>query len=241
MKPNETLKGIETPLGLDTAEAERILQAAGAETDLGARVARISESLLGQPYLEGSLGGGADLPEEFRVYLDAFDCVTYMETVLALARARTTEEFIDAVRRIRYQDGRVDWFHRNHYMIDWARNNQEYGFIANLTAGPATVNKTCMLGLIAGLPSKTTTFVYFPSQSCGAVAGLIETGDLIFFVSTRRTLDVFHTGLLVKRDGKFLLRHATRRAGAVIEQDLVEFISQNKMAGFVLLRPICRR
>lgn len=241
MKPNSKLEDKEAPLVLDRAEAGRILKDAGGETDLGKRIDRISELFLGRPYAEGSLGGGADLPEEFRVSLDAFDCVTYIETVLALALAQTTEEFIDTLREIRYEGGRIDWFRRNHYMVDWARNNEERGFIARITVGPAVVEKTCTLGIIPGLPPKTTTFGYFSKQGSGEVGELIETGDLILFVSTGKTLDVFHTGLLVKHDAQILLRHATRTANAVIEQDLVEFMSKNKMAGFILLRPLCQR
>lgn len=241
MKPNTTLNNIETPSGLDLAEASRILAQVDEETGLAARIARISEVFLGRPYVEGSLGGGPDLPEELGLSLEAFDCVTYIEVVLALARTQTTDEFVDAIRRIRYKDGKVDWVHRNHYMVDWARNNEERGLIANLTAGPLTADKTCTLDLIAGLPTKTASFRYFPNQSLDAVVERVETGDLIFFVSTRTTLDVFHTGLLIKRDGTILLRHATRTANAVIEQDLSEFISQNIMAGFILLRPLCQR
>jgi hypothetical protein len=241
IKPKVTLKDIETPFGLDPAELERILKDAVGEPDLGKRIDRVSELFLGRPYTEGSLGGGAELPEELRVSLNAFDCVTFIETVLALALARTIDEFIDAIRRIRYEDGEIDWLRRNHYMVDWASNNEQCGFIKNITFGPDAIEKTCTLSLIAGLPAKTTTFRYIPTQSLGDVAGLIEAGDLIFFVSTKNTLDVFHTGLLVERERHWLLRHATRTAGAVIEQDLVEFMSQNEMAGFILLRPLCRR
>lgn len=235
------LRDIETPFGLDAAEAERSLKDAGGETGLGRRIDRISERLLGRPYVEGSLGGGPASPEEFRVYLNAFDCVTFIETVLALALASTIDEFIDTSRRIRYEAGEIDWFRRNHYMVDWVRNNEECGFVKNLTSGSYTLGETCTLGLIAGLPSKTATFRYFPTENCAEVAELFETGDLILFVSTRETLDVFHTGLLVDREGRWLLRHATRAAGAVIEQELGDFMRQNEMAGFVLLRPLCRR
>jgi len=236
-----TLKNIETPFGLDPAEVEQILKVAAGQPGLGKRIDRISELFLSRTYIEGSLGGGAELPEQLRISLSAFDCVTFMESVLALALARTVDEFIDAIRRIRYKDGEIDWRHRNHYMVDWASNNEESGFIKNITDGPFAVEKTCTLSLIAGLPAKTTTFLYFPTQSSGKVAGLFETGDLIFFVSMKNTLDVFHTGLLVKRERVLLMRHATRTAGAVIEQDLIEFMSQNEMPGFILLRPLCRR
>jgi hypothetical protein len=236
-----TLKNIKTPFGLDPADAERILKDASGKTALGARIDRISELLLGRPYVEGSLGGGPESREEFRVSLNAFDCVTFIEAVLALALARTIDEFIDTIRRIRYEDGEIDWFRRNHYMSDWASENEECGFITNITSGPDTVEKTCTLSLIAGLPAKTTAFRYFPTQSRAKVAELFDTGDLILFVSTKEALDVFHTGLLVAHEGRWLLRHATRTAGAVIEQELVEFMSQNEMAGFILLRPLCRR
>lgn len=236
-----TLNNIKIPFGLDRAAAQRVLINFGADTDFGERISRISRFFLGRPYVEGSLGGGPDLPEELRLSLEAFDCVTYIETVLALAVARTTDEFIDRIRRFRYQGGTVDWVHRNHYMVDWARNNEERGFVANLTEGPASVEKICTLDLIAGLPATAATFRYFPKQRSVEVAELVETGDLIFFVSTKERLDVFHTGLLVKHEGNLLLRHATRTANAVIEQSLSEFVSQNEMAGCILLRPLCPR
>ena len=235
-----TLKNIEHPFGLDPAEVDQILKDAAGEPDLGKRIDRVSELLLTRRYIEGSLGGGADLAEQLRVSLSAFDCVTFMESVLALALARTLDEFIDTIRRIRYKDGEIDWRHRNHYMVDWASNNEQSGFIKNITSGPFTVEKTCTLSLIAGLPAKTATFLYFPTESSRKAAGLIESGDLIFFVSVKNTLDVFHTALLVEREGCWLLRHATRTAGAVIEQDLIEFTSRNEMAGFILLRPLCQ-
>ncbi|HXI90230.1 MAG TPA: N-acetylmuramoyl-L-alanine amidase-like domain-containing protein [Blastocatellia bacterium] len=235
-----TLKNIDPPFGLDPAEVDQILTDAAGEQDLGKRIDRVSELLLTRRYIEGSLGGGADLAEELRVSLSAFDCVTFMESVLALALARTIDEFIDTIRRIRYKDGEIDWRHRNHYMVDWASNNEQSGFIKNITSGPFTAEKTCTLSLIAGLQAKTATFLYFPTQSSTKAAGLIESGDLIFFVSVKNTLDVFHTALLIEREGRWLLRHATRTAGAAIEQDLIEFTSRNEMAGFILLRPLCR-
>ena len=244
-----TQKGIDILFGLDPVEATRLLNqpgskptAASKDRELARRIDRISECLLGRSYVEGSLGGGPDLPEEFRIYLNAFDCVTFIEIVLALSLAQTTDEFVDLLRRIRYQDGEVDWFHRNHYMVDWAHNNEQCGFFKSMTFGPFTQEKTCTLSLIPGLPAKSTTFQYFPTESCSQVFQLFERGDLILFVSTRETLDVFHTGVVVvSLDGRLLMRHATRTAGAVIDQDLGEFIGQNEMAGFILLRPLCRR
>ena len=100
-------------------------------------------------------------------------------------------------------------------MTDWASTNEQCGFITNITSGPGTLEKTCTLSLIPGLPAKTAAFRYFPTQNRAAEAQGFETGDLILFVSTKETLDVFHAGLLAETDRGWLLRHATRTAGAV--------------------------
>ena len=241
MKPDATRAGTQTPEELNSEEAKHILEDLSFQSDLRSRLDEISARFLGLPYAEGLLGGGLEVPEVFRVSLEAFDCVTYMETVLALASSAELSEFVDKIRRIRYERGKIDWFNRNHYMVDWAKNNEQSGFIANMTFGPETLEKSCTLALIAGRPERTTTFRYFPTLSLPKLGELIETGDLIFFVSTMRALDVFHTGLLVKRGSQILMRHATRSAGSVVEQALTEFVSDNEMAGFILLRPLWRR
>jgi N-acetylmuramoyl-L-alanine amidase-like protein len=236
-----TVKGIDTPSRLDTDAANRILESARDISELSQRLDRFSGDLLGRAYQEGSLGGGPAIEEEFRIDLQVFDCVTFIEVVLAFALADSTSDFIDKTRRIRYDQGHVDWFHRNHYMVDWARNNERSGFVRNVTSGQLTAEKTCTLSLIEGLETKTTRFRYFPSEVLAANPSIVEDGDIILFVSTRETLDVFHTGFGFNWRGRIVLRHATRRAGLVVDQYLDEFMSQNQLAGIVLLRPLCRR
>jgi hypothetical protein len=233
------VKAIDIPSRLDPDFANRILEKTRDTRELSQRLDLISAEFLGYAYQEGSLGGGVGLHEEFRIDLKVFDCVTLIEVVLALSLARSLEDFIDKARRIRYAFGQVDWFHRNHYMVDWARNNEQTGFVRNVTSAPFTAEKTCTLNLIEGLETRTVKFAYFPSEQLTAAGDLMQHGDIIFFVSTRQDLDVFHTGFVFERGGRIVLRHATRRAGLVIDQDLDEFVSQNQMAGTVLLRPIC--
>jgi hypothetical protein len=239
--PSATPDETQPAEGLNPSEAIAFLDDISGEADPGNRVEQISRRFLGRPYVECPLGGGVDLPEALRITLEAFDCVTYLEVVLALTCSGTLNEFVSTVRRIRYKRGDIDWLRRNHYMTDWARNNEAEGFIVNLTAGAATIEKTCTLDLIPGLPAKTAAFNYFPKESLSRVAELVQTGDLVFFVSTRSDLDVFHTGLLIKREAQMILRHATRSVGAVIDQELSEFVGKNEPAGFVLLRPVCQQ
>jgi hypothetical protein len=232
----------ETPIpeGLDVVEAAEILKDVSGERDLKARLENVSDRFLGRPYIERPLGGGPDVREDLRITLEAFDCVTYFEHVLSLACSSTVSEFVSNVRRMRYERGEIDWFHRNHYMSDWARNNEAEGFVANLTRGTDTVEKICTLDLISGLPAKVATFDYLPSDKLGDVANFAQTGDLVFFVSTKSTLDFFHTGLLIKREGKLIVRHAARSVSGVVDQDFEEFVVKNEPAGLVLLRPVCQ-
>jgi hypothetical protein len=76
-----------------------------------------------------------------------------------------------------------------------------------------------------------------PKRAVPRLTVYLQTGDLAFFVSTRRYLDIFHAGIIV-RDGKsILLRHASRSHGCVVEQQLVEFLKANRMTGVIVVRP----
>ena len=73
------------------------------------------DKFLGLPY-SSTLIGSAQQPEVFVASLDRFDCVTYIETVVALARASNAAQFAEFLRHLRYDHGRVAWEKRNHYM-----------------------------------------------------------------------------------------------------------------------------
>ena len=225
----------------NTDKASRLLNQFRAANEFGERLERISAHLLESPYLNNPLGGGPDVQESLVIRFDGFDCVTYVEMVLALAGSRTADEFSDALREMRYIDGKVAWHSRNHYMLDWIKNNQRRGIVKNITNGPPTVTKTRRLSLIKELPAKTVTFRVFPKQALTRIRRLLETGDITLFASTRRNLDVFHLGIIIKRGEDLWLRHASRTAGQVIEQPLANFLKAQRMSGIILLRPLCQR
>ncbi|HSE98902.1 MAG TPA: N-acetylmuramoyl-L-alanine amidase-like domain-containing protein [Blastocatellia bacterium] len=226
------------PAGLNTKDLDRLLALAGNEAKLGRRIDLISAGLLGRPYIQNPLGGGPHMAEAFTASLDAFDCVTFIETVLAIALSSNAEEFARTLRLLRYHNGEVAWPRRNHYMLDWSRRNQKAGFVKNTTRGKHVVIKKRTLSLVPGLGPKHVSFACYPKREIGSVKDRIRTGDFILFASVKKRLDVFHAGLIVVSDSDLLLRHATRTRGAVIEQPLNGFLSSNRMAGFIVLRPL---
>jgi hypothetical protein len=225
------------PQNLDHAIIEKMLRSVRHLRTTGERLKALSSQLLGYPYITHPLTGSADSPEVFTVSLEGFDCVTYIETALALAMAASVSEFVEIIRHLRYKNGRIEWRRRNHYMTGWIKNNARRGFVRNITRGKYTIGKTRTLGLLKDLPSKTVTFKCFPKKNFSRIANHLADGDLIFFVSTRRKLDVFHAGLLFREGEQIILRHASRSQGGVAEQPLEEFLQKNRMAGFILVRP----
>jgi hypothetical protein len=218
-------------------EIKSILKPLAKEHDIAKRIERISARFMGCPYVADSLVGSADLPEQLTIKLDGFDCVTYNETVFALALSETVEQFAENLLRIRYQNAEINWQNRNHYMFDWWRNNAKLGLIENLTKGADAIEKTRQLNIVKGLPEKIATFRVFPKKNIKRLEKLIKTGDFVCFATTKKNLDVFHTGIFIRRDGKILLRHASRTAKEVVEQELQDFLKRNRMSGLVLLRP----
>src|SRR5262245_6228369 len=210
-------------------EVAGLLAAAGRGT-VGERLERLSGRLLGRPYVVAPLGGGPGRREVLTATLDGFDCVTYVETVLALARSRAPAGFRPWLRRLRYRDGRVGWVTRNHYMTGWARENAARGYVADLTRGAGTVARERTLSVVEGLAPRRTRFRCFPKGSWARLWSRLRTGDLLLFVSTRRDLDVFHVGLVMRRGDELLLRHAPRSQERVVEQPLRGFLQEQRLS-----------
>lgn len=96
-----------------------------------------SHYFLGKPYFLGALGEGpSGQYDQNPVYrTNRFDCVTYTETVLALARAKNLSEFKKVIKRIRYGNRPAHFFSRNHFTsVDWNPNMHRLGILRDITA-----------------------------------------------------------------------------------------------------------
>lgn len=105
-------------------------------TSMPERIDWISKHFLGRVYKLGALGEGAkahyDQYPQYRV--DAFDCDTFVNTVLSLALADSVESFKQCQKMDRYKDGKVAYIRRNHFTsLDWNINNQKRGILKDIT------------------------------------------------------------------------------------------------------------
>ncbi|HYL59898.1 MAG TPA: N-acetylmuramoyl-L-alanine amidase-like domain-containing protein [Candidatus Acidoferrales bacterium] len=227
------------PRDLNRRRVRQLLSMARHQRSFAARIDLLSRQLVGRPYKSNPLIGSADTAEVFTAALDGFDCVTYIETVLALARATTVADFIECLRKIRYEHGRIHWRRRNHYSIVWIRNNARAGIVRPLSAPTVpTVARQRVLNVVPGLAPLRTRVRCVPKSATPRLERSLQNGDLIFFASTRMNLDVFHAGIIVRGGERVLMRHASRSRARVVEQRLREFLKSNRMAGVIVVRPL---
>jgi hypothetical protein len=221
----------------EESRLNRLILQAQSFAFVGERMGFISRALLGSPYIGHTLIGGPAEPERFVLREDGFDCVTFCETVLAAARARTPDEFADELRRIRYRSGEVEWFARNHYFAEWGLNNIANGMLRPVLLPGATLrHKT--VDYMPALGVRRLAFAAVPGASLIAHGDRLLTGDIVGFLSRRPGLDCFHTGLIVLADdGALSLRHASRSRGRVLDQPLAEFLAENGVRNVALWRP----
>lgn len=104
---------------------------------MSARINAISARFSGKPYVLGALGEGSEGRfDQFPLYrMDAFDCETYVTTVLALALAdNKASGFKRCLRKLRYKNAIPEYILRNHFTsLDWNQNNQKQGFLKDIT------------------------------------------------------------------------------------------------------------
>ncbi len=108
-----------------------------AARPLGEIVQSVGLRLLGRPYVEGALDRTAT--EALVVDLTGFDCVTYVENVLALAQAveagtPSYDAYVRNLEALRYRDGTLDGYcSRLHYFTDWMLDNERRGHVRLVT------------------------------------------------------------------------------------------------------------
>lgn len=235
---------------IERARAERL-----DTLPIGEVVARVGSWFVGVPYTASTLE--APGPEALVVNLREFDCVTYVESMLALARVIRSggDEFSDLRRelqKIRYRDGRlVEYPSRLHYFSDWIRDNQRKGIVEDQTqalggivdaepidfmtqhrAAYRQLADARYFDVIRAHEMKLTQAPRYmiPEQRIDDVASRIRNGDVIAATSSVKGLDVAHTGLAYWRGGQLHLMHAP------LIGDSVE-ISEDPLAERVIFIP----
>ncbi|HEX8387260.1 MAG TPA: N-acetylmuramoyl-L-alanine amidase-like domain-containing protein [Rubricoccaceae bacterium] len=253
-----------------TAATYDQILAAAAEQGVASRpygeiVQWVGEQLLGRPYVAGLLDAPAR--ETLLADLTRFDCVLYIENVLAVARAvalgeTSSEAYVDEVRRLRYRGGEMDGYcSRLHYFSEWIADNEARGALRNVTAeaGGVPFDKriTFMTEHRSAYPhlADDATFacaaaaegrlaglelVYIPKADIAGAYGSFQPGDVVAMVTSIAGLDVTHTGFVHVADGRTGFLHASSASNEVkVSPDLHDYVQGiRSQVGIVVARPV---
>ena len=251
------------------AAFERVMTTARTEAfserPFGAIVQSVGEVLIGARYQDGLLDVSAE--ETLVVDLTAFDCVLYVENVLALARGIAQENYSFAgyvanLEDLRYRNGTLDGYcSRLHYFTDWMYDNALREHVTNITrdiggeALPKTLDfMTTHRGAYARLVSDSTfacilgmeehilgrDLFYVPQDRIEAVYDQFEAGDVIATATHIGGLDVTHTGFVHRTEGGGIgFLHASSTGEVKVADDLAAYIRSNDVQiGIIVARPV---
>ena len=185
-----------------------------------------ARSYIGSPYVANSLVGAHNREEKLITTRTSFDCVTFIECVLAecLSKNRDTA-FEDELRKLRYRHGVVSWLSRLHYLSSWLKYHEERAILKEIFP-PANLI-TRKLALIPHYPVVECALNFIPINKLKDNLGILKSGDIIAFGSTKEDLDVSHVGFLdTGSNGAPSLIHATKQLQSVVEEPLETFISR---------------
>ncbi len=200
----------------------------------GELLLRASKLQLDRPYL---LPPQTDEDELLRVDLNGFECVTLVESAMAVARCTWQETpdqacFEAELRNLRYRDGEIDGYgSRLHYFSEWLDEQVEQGRAAPMTealggeAVPFTfdyMSKRAHRYPALADPAVHERIVQverqlsasprpmIPQESIQPIHGELVDGDIVAIVGTRPGLFIRHVGLVEKGDdGLPRLLHAS--------------------------------
>lgn len=192
---------------------------------MGELIGKLTHELEGTPYVASTLEIYPDR-EACSVNLLGLDCVTFVETTLALARmlkkgGRKPEDLLSEIALIRYRNGTAgDYSTRLHYMSDWLADNTKKGLVKPLDQLPGAVPFTQKVGFMSTHPASYRRLIsqpeqvekikkceevingrslkYVPLNKIAAVEPLLKTGDIVAVCTSQAGLDVVHTGFVYR-------------------------------------------
>ena len=218
------------------------------------KLLQVSEEFKDVPYALDPLGEGpeglVDIDPLYR--FDQFDCLTFVETVLAKSITSNEKDLKNTIIKIRYKDSDVRFSTRNHFQNpDWLNNND--WLVKNISEKisteifnlPVSISET---KLNRYNWFKTIHHRDFPNKEIEVVK--IKYIPLAYFVNNidafsiyvdkpyifmtiiyddnlnkklGTELDVSHTGFLFKKGDDVFIRHASQRHGKVTDENFLEY------------------
>ncbi|MDZ4699523.1 MAG: DUF1460 domain-containing protein [Rhodothermales bacterium] len=237
-----------------------------SEKPIGEIMQALGETLVETPYEAGTLDRNEE--ETLVVGFMGFDCVTFVESMLAMARGIRDEaynyaSFARHLTEQRYRDGQLEGYcSRLHYFSEWIEDNGRRRIVAPLTESlggipleksltfmsehrasyPQLVRSDSLFGELRTIEGRLQSLrlTYIPQERIHEVYERLQAGDIVALATDIEGLDVAHTGLVYAfGDGRIGLLHASTSAGVTVSPDLQSYVENNRrQIGIVVARPL---
>lgn len=196
-----------------------------------------------KPYVASTLDINAT--EQLVINLQQFDCNTFVETCMALAKTiksenYTFDSFCENLQKIRYRNAIIDGYtSRLHYVSDWSFENEKQNIVydrsyelggkletkrinfmsshANLyNALKDNTKLTKQIQFIEEDINQREHFVVIPKQRIKLIEPQIKDGDIIAFATSINGLDYSHIAIAYHVGGQLKFIHASTSTMSVI-------------------------
>lgn len=208
--------------------------------------------------------------EHLIINLRELDCTTFVENVIALANTvkdeyPSFERFCDYLRLLRYRKGMVTRYtDRLHYFSDWIYENEQAGFVTDMTKQIGGRGHSLNLSFMSAHPesypalkshpefieiikkkeqdiSARNIYAMISKGDINNVSREIKTGDIVCFVTKIDGLDITHVGFVYLQGNIMTLVHASSAAKKVIVdlKSLQSYAESVKSTiGIMIVRPL---
>lgn len=233
----------------------------------GELMVKVGSMFLETPYVASTLEQEGD--ERLVINLREMDCTTFAETCLALTRTIQNkkpgmEQFARELANVRYRNARINGYtSRLHYTTDWIFNNQEKNLVRDVTRDVTGIPYTKrinfmsthpgayrhlkdnsqliqeMAAIEADLSGRPRYFI--PKEKIAGMEHHLQDGDVVALTTSIDGLDVSHMGILVRKNNRIHLLHASLTAKKVVvsEETFEDYLkSSRSVTGIIVARPL---
>src|ERR687885_398025 len=233
------------------------------EKPMGEIMQAIAEQFLGTAYKADLLDQSKE--ETLVITLKQFDCVLFVESVLAIARGVAVQDysyqtFVNHLRDQRYENGQMNGYcSRLHYFSAWINDNQKRGTVQNIAGdlggvplnkknlnymsthwktSPQPVRNDANYQCLVEMEAHLdgVNINYIPTHQIRRVYSQLQPGDIVAVATDIAGLDVTHTGLVYRHpDGNMGFIHASPAGRVTISRDLQRYVGHVEHASGILV------
>lgn len=224
---------------------------------------KIGHEFLGKPYVGYTLEKNEN--EQLVVNLSEFDCTTFAENCLALARTLknpvcTFDSFKKELTKIRYRNGELtDYTSRLHYFSDWIFDNEKKNIVRNISCEAGNVpfnnyvdymsqhsesykmlkNRLNFVNIISATEKEISArqSCYIPKGEIQKYESQIQDGDILGITTNIKGMDISHVVLAIFENEQLHILHASSKYMKVVvsTETLSQYLANRKDATGIIV------